>query len=116
MVYMSRSIAKSEQTLPALDPDGHLQDSRDWSPAVAEALAERDGIRLESEHWWLIRFVRDHHARHGIPPLMREVIRAMRGREGWENASSRTLYQLLPDGPIRLACRYGGLPKPDSCI
>lgn len=107
---------ESPQPLPALDADGHLRDVHDWSPAVAEVLAERDGIRLEEDQWWLIRFVRDHHANHGIPPLMREAIRAMRGRAGWENASSRTLYGLFPDGPIRLACRYGGLPRPDSCI
>ncbi|NKI35933.1 TusE/DsrC/DsvC family sulfur relay protein [Wenzhouxiangella sp. XN79A] len=100
----------------ALDDDGHLVASSDWSEAVGRALAERAGLRLDDRHWWLIRFVRDHHARYGMPPLMRVVIRAMREQTDQADASSRTLYRMFPEGPIREACRYAGLPRPESCI
>lgn len=100
----------------ALDADGHLVDATDWTESVARALAETSGMSLDERHWWLIRFVRDHHRRYGMPPLMRAVIRAMREQTDEHEASSRTLYRLFPDGPIREACRLGGLPRPESCI
>jgi tRNA 2-thiouridine synthesizing protein E len=47
---------------------------------------------------------------------MRVVVRAMRDEGVVDDASSRTLYRLFPDGPIRAACRYAGVPPPESCI
>lgn len=99
-----------------LDADGHLLDPDDWSESVAEGLARLDGVTLCDLRWWLIRFVRAHHDAYGMPPLMRVVVKAMRQDAGLEDASSRTLYRLFPEGPIREACRYGGLPRPESCI
>ncbi|MBL38228.1 MAG: sulfurtransferase TusE [Xanthomonadales bacterium] len=99
-----------------LDADGHLIDPDDWSESVADEMARLDGLELCRLRWWLIRFVRAHHAEYGMPPLMRVAIKAMRREAGIEDASSRTLYRLFPDGPIREACRYGGLPRPESCI
>lgn len=112
----SRSSRPDDKPDLELDEDGHLRDSSQWSESVAETLAARDGIALTPDHWWLIRFVREHNQRYGMPPLMRVVIKQMRRQPGHAEASSRTLYRLLPDGPIRLACRYAGLPKPESCI
>lgn len=100
----------------ALGPDGHLRDAADWNEDVARALAETNGVELGPLHWWLIGFVRAHQQRYGMPPLMRIAIRAMREQTEAGDASSRTLYRLFPDGPIREACRYAGLPRPDSCI
>ncbi len=99
-----------------LGADGHMLDPNDWSPAVARALAAQDGIDLGELHWWLIEFVRQHQHRYGMPPLMRVVIRAMREQTGLSDVSSRSLYRLFPEGPIRQACRYAGLPQPESCI
>lgn len=98
----------------ALDGEGFLAEGDQWRPEVAEALAERDGVSLGPEHWWLIDFVRDYHAAYGTPPLMRVVVTELKRR--WSDAGSRDLYRLFPDGPVRLACKYGGLPKPDWCI
>ncbi|MEM7053193.1 MAG: TusE/DsrC/DsvC family sulfur relay protein [Pseudomonadota bacterium] len=99
-----------------LDEDGHLLNADAWSEDCAQVLAANDGLKLTDDHWWLIRFVRQHYQRYGMPPLMLIVIRQLREQPGHADASSRTLYRLLPDGPIRLACRYAGLPKPESCI
>jgi len=101
--------------LPETGPDGHLLDPDGWSEDVARELAARDGVELGELHWWLIRFVRGHFQRYGNPPLMRMAVAALR-EAGVEDASSRTLYRLFPDGPIRLACRYAGLPAPDACL
>lgn len=99
-----------------LDAEGHLLHAADWQESVADAMAARRQVELGALHWWLIRFVRAHHEQYGMPPLMRVVIRAMRMDTDQADASSRTLYRLFPDGPIREACRYAGLPRPDSCI
>ena len=114
---MSRTTGKaldSGECGIKLDSDGFLADPTQWSPAVAEGLAAHDGVELCDDHWWLIHFVRDYHGRYGNPPLMRVVVAAMRERR--DSASSRDLYRLFPDGPVRLACKYGGLPKPAWCI
>lgn len=100
---------------PRLDEHGHLQVAEDWSPELARWLAVRDGIELDEDHWWLIEFVREYHLRYGNPPLMRTVIAALKQSRP-DAADSRFLYRLFPDGPIRLACKYAGLPPPDWCL
>ena len=99
-----------------LDKDGHLVDSAHWRPEIADQLAEMDGLTLKSSHWWVIEYVRDYHGRYGNPPLMRTLIKAWREDQGDPSLGSRDLYRLFPDNPVRQACRYGGLPKPDWCI
>lgn len=100
---------------PSLDQYGHLADVQDWNPAVGRWLAACDGLELSAEHWWLIEFVRDYHLRYGNPPLMRSVVQELKAVQP-DIAGSRHLYRLFPEGPIRLACKYGGLPPPDWCL
>lgn len=109
------SLVVSGRTI-ALGPDGHLLDPADWHEAVAVEMAQRDGLEFDALRWWLIHFVRRHYLDYGMPPLMRIVIQAMRREAVVENPSSRILYRLFPDGPIREVCRYAGLPQPESCI
>ena len=99
-----------------LDEDGHLADPEQWSPDVAMALAEQDGIDLSADRWWLIEFVRDYHNTYDTPPLMRVVIAAMRENRKDPSISSRDLYRLFSTNPVRQACCYAGLKKPDWCI
>lgn len=100
---------------PKLDEHGHLLVAADWTPELARWLAARDGIELDDDHWWLIHFVREYHLRYGNPPLMRSVVAALKQVRP-DATGSRCLYQLFPDSPIRLACKYGGLPPPDWCL
>ncbi len=100
----------------ALDEAGHLQNPGDWNPEVALELARRDGLELDEDRWWLIGFVREYHAAYGNPPLMRSVVAALRERRQDSSLTTRELYRWFPDGPVRLACKYGGLPRPDWCI
>jgi len=97
-------------------PDGYLLDPDDWSEALARALAAADGVELDRSRWWLVCFVRKHYLRYGTPPLLRIIVREMRAQGVDSEASSRTLYRLFPDGPLRSACRYAGLAKPEACI
>jgi TusE/DsrC/DsvC family sulfur relay protein len=97
-----------------LDGDGYLCRPSDWSEALAERLAAADGLVLGEHHWQVLRFLRDHHARHGGPPRMRALVAAMAPLLG--DSGSRSLYRLFPQGPIRQACRYAGLPRPARCL
>ncbi len=100
----------------ALDEDGHLADPEQWTSAFARALADRDGIELSADHWWLIEFVRDYHETYETPPLMRVVVAALRKARNDSSIGSRELYRLFSDNPVRDGCRYAGLKKPDWCI
>ncbi len=101
--------------LPPRDGDGHLLDAAQWTRDIGLRLAAEDGVVLEPAHWWLIEFVRAYHQRYGNPPLMRTVVKALRAEHD-AGAGSRDLYRLFPEHPVRMACKYGGLAKPDWCI
>ena len=98
------------------DPQGFLCRREDWTPAAAEAMAAVDGIVLGAEHWEIIEFCRSYYAEYGLIPIMRILARAIARRLGEDKGRSRYLYRLFPEGPVRQASRYAGLPKPPSCI
>lgn len=99
-----------------IDSEGFLIDPSDWTRAVAEAMAQQDGIELEAEHWEVIRFLRDYYHRYQIAPAIRVLSRKIGEKLGAEKGNSKYLNQLFPFGPARQACRYAGLPKPTGCI
>ena len=99
-----------------LDNDGHLAEPATWSPEFAQVCALKDAVSLTDDHWWLIRWVRDYWLSYGNPPLMRTTVQALRAHKDDSRLGSAALYALFSDHPIRQACRYGGVPKPDWCI
>lgn len=101
--------------LPPVDDRGYLRDPADWHPAVAHAMAARDGLVLGPRHWQVLHLLRAHFAEHGRSPAMRQLVRAAAGLIGGP-ADSRELYRLFPQGPAKQAARYAGLPRPASCI
>jgi tRNA 2-thiouridine synthesizing protein E len=97
------------------DEHGHLSNQADWSQAIAQALADADGIHLTDDHWAVIHAVRDIYQLTGDTPPMRLLIKALRQRLD-EQIDSRYLYRLYPDGPVRYASKHAGLPKPKHCM
>ncbi|MEE9157093.1 MAG: TusE/DsrC/DsvC family sulfur relay protein [Gammaproteobacteria bacterium] len=98
------------------DPEGFLVDLDEWDEQVANAMAAMDDIQLHDAHWEIIRFMRDYYEEFKIIPIMRILAKAICSRLDEEKGSSRYLYSLFPEGPVRQASRYAGLPKPPSCI
>jgi len=43
-----------------VDEGGYLENVSNWSPAVAEAMAARDGTELTPAHWAVINFLREY--------------------------------------------------------
>ncbi|MCF6299931.1 MAG: TusE/DsrC/DsvC family sulfur relay protein [Proteobacteria bacterium] len=98
-----------------LDKYGHLQNARDWNKQLARTLADRDGIKLTTQHWHIIQSVRHIYGLTGDTPPMRLLIKLLNEKLD-EHIDSRFLYRLFPDNPVRLASKYAGLPKPKHCM
>lgn len=100
----------------SLDPEGYLCNLDDWSPAVAEALAAKDGRELTSEHWQVIEVLRDFYSRYEMAPAMRPLVKAVGQALGADKGKSLHLMKLFPDSPAKVAARLAGLPKPTNCL
>ena len=75
-----------------------------------EAQAAREGLELSGDHWEVIRFLRDHFARHGRQATVRDMIRHFRRIWSETNGSSRYLHALFPrGGPQKQGNRLAGL-------
>lgn len=98
------------------DENGHLIDYKNWSREIGEFLAKDDGIILNNSHWQIIHLVRKIYLETQTSPPMRLLIKAIKTFLSDDIANSRHLYKLFPDGPVRLACKYAGLPKPKHCL
>ena len=92
-----------------LNEDGFLTDPGQWTPDIAAALAQQEGIALEDGHWKVIEFVRKDAQEHGEPPSIRRITK--RG-----GIATKDLYALFPGGPANKAAKIAGYPKPQSCI
>ena len=92
------------------DAEGFLAAAREWTPAIAEALAKENGVLLTPRHWQVITFCREDAAKNdGASPGLRRITQLC-------GVPMKELYVLFPKGPGKLAARIAGLPKPKSCL
>ena len=91
------------------DEDGFLLNHADWSKDIALALAEREGIELNEQHWQVIEFARDEFESEGEAPTLRGIIQST-------GISTKEMYSLFPGGPAKMASKIAGLGKPTGCI
>jgi len=96
--------------------DGFLRDRDAWNRQVAEALATADNIQLGEEHWEILYFIRNYYSQFKHLPNARMFATAIRKQLGEEKAASRYLQKLFPQGPLKYACKWAGLPKPPTCL
>ena len=98
------------------DHEGYLKRQSDWTEALAVELASADGIELSEAHWEVMHFLQEYYEKYDIAPAIRILTKQMGKRFGKEKGNSKYLYELLPKGPAKQACRYAGLPKPTGCV
>lgn len=110
-----RYLSVEDQSI-ALDPEGYLVDLDQWSPGVAEALADEEGIQLMEDHWEVLRVLRDFYARYEMAPAMRPLVKAVGLALGPDKGRSLHLMRLFPGSPAKVAARLAGLPKPTNCL
>ncbi|MCO6059186.1 TusE/DsrC/DsvC family sulfur relay protein [Pseudomonas sp. MOB-449] len=100
----------------ALDKDGYLQELTDWSPAVAYALAEREELELQPEHWEVLELLRGFYAEFQLSPANRPLVKYVAQKLGPDKGNSLHLNRLFKGAPAKLAAKLAGLPKPTNCL
>jgi len=93
-----------------VNDEGFFEDPNAWTPAMAEEMASADGIEALTEpHWTVINFMRKEYFEKGTGPTVRVLGKT-------SGVDVKTLYQLFPKGPAKMAARIAGIPKPKGCI
>lgn len=86
------------------DEDGFLVDFGQWNEALAQRIAQREGVaQLHEPHWRLIRHVRERFLALGGLPSLRRVCRAT-------GLSRDEVHELF--GGCLPVWRIAGLPNP----
>ncbi len=97
-----------------LADDGRLQNVQDWNEAVAEALAEKEGLSLTHAHWEVINFLREYYDEYNIVPVMNLFQKAFADRFDRVKADVVYLNKLFPGTVPIQASRIAGLPTPHT--
>ena len=91
--------------------EGFLVDPSVWNEELALALAKaEEGLdQLTDDHWSVIRFIRGHFLENNSAPMVRSMCKST-------GVPLKRIYELVPSGPAKGACKLAGLPKPDGCV
>ncbi|MGB5737532.1 MAG: TusE/DsrC/DsvC family sulfur relay protein [Thiohalocapsa sp.] len=105
----TRTLALGERLIET-DSEGYLVNPSDWSEDFVRAQAAAEGLTLQTQHWAVIRYLRDHFRRRGIQASVRDMIKHFRSEWGPEAGSSAALHRLFPrGGPQKQGNRLAGL-------
>lgn len=99
-----------------IDKDGFLKHLEDWTPAVAEHLAQQEGIELTDEHWAVINTLKDFYRLFEVSPAMRPLVKYVGKTLGADKGKSIYLMKLFPPSPAKIGSKIAGLPRPDNCL
>ena len=91
------------------DADGYLVDPAAWTPELAQAIAEREGLTLTERSWVVINYARNEFKLKGDAPTLRNITKNT-------DVDTKELYSLFPGGPGKKAAMVAGLHKPTGCI
>jgi tRNA 2-thiouridine synthesizing protein E len=92
-----------------LDGEGFLLNRDDWSEEIASELAKQDDMEITEEIMNYIKAARQMYETDGVVPPIRKFSKAM-------GVSTKDLYDTFQKGPMKLICKWGGLPKPTGCV
>jgi tRNA 2-thiouridine synthesizing protein E len=92
-----------------LDGEGFLVNRDDWSEAIAVQLARGDDFEMTGQVMEFIHKARAMYDEDGVVP----PIRIFAKKQG---VSTKDLYDIFKKGPMKLICKWGGLPKPTGCV
>ncbi|HJX17491.1 MAG TPA: TusE/DsrC/DsvC family sulfur relay protein [Acidiferrobacterales bacterium] len=92
-----------------VDGDGFLLDRDLWSEELVPQLAANDGIEINDQIMHYINEARRMYEEDGVVPPLRKFAKAM-------DTTTNDLYAVFKKGPMKLICKWGGLPKPTGCV
>lgn len=96
-------------TIPARDGDGYLLNMGEWTPEIAKAMAEADGLELDDSKWEQIMKAREYYDEHSSVPPIRKFAKYI-------GQDQKELFKMWMTGPMKPITKYGGLPKPTGCV
>lgn len=91
------------------DGEGFLRNRDEWTPEIAREIASRDGRELTDEILGFINAAREMFERDNTVPPIRKFTKEM-------GVDKKELFQIFETGPMKLICKWGGLPKPTGCV
>lgn len=91
------------------DGEGFLLNRDQWTPEIAREIAARDGRQLTDDHMRYIEAARQMYDENGTVPALRIFTKAM-------GVDKKVLFDVFETGPMKLICKWGGLPKPTGCV
>ena len=92
-----------------VDGEGFLANRDDWSEEVAVELARADDFEMTEQVMDLIVKARAMYEEDGVVPPIRIFAKK-------QKVSTKELYDIFKKGPMKLICKWGGLPKPTGCV
>ncbi len=92
-----------------LNAKGFLAVPSEWDKEFTETYAQKEGVTLTEEHWKIINYLRKYYSENGICPLLRRLTKDT-------GLTLRQIYDLFPDGPAQMACKWAGLPSATGCV
>jgi tRNA 2-thiouridine synthesizing protein E len=95
--------------LPERDGDGYLVDSSLWTPEIARAMDEADGVQLYDVKSQQIPKAREYYDEHAVVPPIRKFSKYL-------EADQKEMFKMWMSGPMKPITQYGGLPKPTGCV
>ena len=93
----------------SVDGEGFLVNRDDWSEEVATELARGDDFEMTEQVMDLIVKARAMYEEDGVVPPIRIFAKK-------QKMSTKELYDIFKKGPMKLICKWGGLPKPTGCV
>ncbi|AOA58675.1 TusE/DsrC/DsvC family sulfur relay protein [Acinetobacter larvae] len=99
-----------------LDQDGHLLDYTQWTPEIAQQLAEPLQIQLSAWHLEVLAAVRSFYQQFGHAPATRPLLKYLNKSLDPE-LNNTVLQQRFNTGLVaRQLSRLAGIPKPANCL
>lgn len=95
--------------VPERDGDGYLKDRDAWTPELAKAMLEADGVTLTDSQWNHVVKAREFYEEFGVVPPIRKFAKFIK-------EDQKELFKMWMTGPMKPITKYGGLPKPTGCV
>lgn len=99
-----------------LYPSGNLVNQNDWTPELADHLANLENIELTEDHWLVINYLRAFYFQYAVTPMVKLLIKHLAEEFETDISDEKRLYELFPKGPSRQGSKIAGLPEPQGCI
>ena len=95
--------------MTVIDAEGFLENPSDWTEDVAHELAENAGKTINEAKMNYILKARELYEQSGVVPPIRKFAKEV-------GVDKKILFDEFMDGPMKVICKLGGLPKPTGCV